>query len=56
MHKDERHDRDDILSGETASKPGFVRLNLSYLMDENTIDYILNAVIALTEDAQAVAA
>ncbi|MDP2582355.1 aminotransferase class V-fold PLP-dependent enzyme [Shimia thalassica] len=41
--------RDEILSGDTASKPGFVRLNLSYLMDDATIDYILNAVIELVQ-------
>lgn len=36
--------RADILAGDTKSKPGFVRLNLSYLMDDETVDFILEAV------------
>ncbi len=47
--------RADILAGDTKAKPGFVRLNLSYLMDDDTIRYILNAVTELltTELAEA---
>ncbi|SHK13978.1 Selenocysteine lyase/Cysteine desulfurase [Shimia gijangensis] len=47
--------RADILSGSTKSKPGFVRLNLSYLMDDATIAFILDAVTELvsTETAKA---
>ena len=48
--------RADILSGDTRSKPGFVRLNLSYLMDEDTVSYILNAVRELVEGDLAKAA
>lgn len=39
--------RKDILFGEGARKPGFVRLNLSVLMTDETVDYILNAVTEL---------
>ena len=41
--------RADILAGDTKSKPGFVRLNLSYLMDDETIAFILEAVRELVE-------
>ena len=36
--------RKDILHGGGTSKPGFVRLNLSVLMSDDTIDFILSAV------------
>ncbi|PSL20900.1 aminotransferase class V-fold PLP-dependent enzyme [Shimia abyssi] len=39
--------RDDILTGGGTSKPGFVRLNLSVLMSDETVDFILNAVTEL---------
>ncbi|MCP9484133.1 aminotransferase class V-fold PLP-dependent enzyme [Shimia sp. CNT1-13L.2] len=42
--------REDILAGDGKTKPGFVRLNLSYLMDDETMDYILNAVIELVAE------
>ena len=48
--------RSDILSGDTKSKPGFVRLNLSYLMDDATVDFILNAVRELVSQDIAAAA
>lgn len=48
--------RADILSGDTKSKPGFVRLNLSYLMDDDSIDFILDAVRELVADDLADAA
>ena len=41
--------RTDILSGPGASKPGFVRLNLSVLMQDETVDTILNAVADLAK-------
>jgi selenocysteine lyase/cysteine desulfurase len=43
------HIREDILHGPGASKPGFVRLNLSVLMAEETVDFILNAVAELAQ-------
>lgn len=48
--------RSDILSGSNKSKPGFVRLNLSYLMDDETVDFILKSVPALARDGDALAA
>ncbi|WP_299356745.1 aminotransferase class V-fold PLP-dependent enzyme [uncultured Shimia sp.] len=48
--------RADILSGDTKSKPGFVRLNLSYLMEDDTIDFILDAVRDLVSEGAAKAA
>lgn len=39
--------RADLLAGDDTGKPGFVRLNLSYLMDEATVLYILAAIPAL---------
>jgi len=41
--------RTEILAGDTSRKPGFVRLNLSVLMDDDTVDYILGSVAALTK-------
>jgi len=41
--------RDNIVSGDSSEKPGFVRLNLSVLMDDETIDFILNSVVELAE-------
>lgn len=40
-----------ILSGDEMSKPGFTRLNLSVLMSDDKVDYILNSVTALAEAA-----
>lgn len=39
--------RADILRGDCSSKPGFVRLNLSFLMQDATVDYILDAICEL---------
>ncbi len=36
--------RERLLKGDDRNKPGFVRLNLSYLMDDHTIEQILEAV------------
>ncbi|WP_372884640.1 aminotransferase class V-fold PLP-dependent enzyme [Shimia sp.] len=39
--------RAGILAGDSGAKPGFVRLNLSPLMEDSTVDYILSSVRAL---------
>jgi len=36
--------RAEILAGNLAHKPGWVRLNFSYLMSEKTVRYILDSV------------
>ncbi len=41
--------RTGILAGDTSEKPGFVRLNLSYLMSDETVDFILSAIPALLD-------
>lgn len=43
------HLRAEILAGDTRRKPGFVRLNFSYMMDEPTVRYILDSVMELAE-------
>lgn len=48
--------RHRLLSGQTDNKPGFVRLNLSVLMEAETVDYILDSVRWLTHNWQADAA
>ncbi|WP_146344248.1 aminotransferase class V-fold PLP-dependent enzyme [Phaeobacter marinintestinus] len=40
--------RDSILSGQTTEKPGWVRLNFSYMMDETTVRRIVDAVNQLS--------
>nr|WP_235953327.1 aminotransferase class V-fold PLP-dependent enzyme [Salipiger sp. PrR002] len=45
--------RDRILSGHELEKPGFVRLNLSVLMSEAEVDFILQSVATLSRDAVA---
>ncbi|TCK98993.1 selenocysteine lyase/cysteine desulfurase [Shimia isoporae] len=47
---DSRRIRDNIVLGDSSEKPGFVRLNLSVLMDEETVEYILTAVAELAEN------
>lgn len=42
--------RDDILFGDGARKPGFVRLNLSILMSDETVDFILSSVVELAQN------
>ncbi len=42
-----------ILSGQELEKPGFVRLNLSVLMSEAEVDFILQSVTTLSRDAVA---
>ena len=48
--------RADILSGDTKSKPGFVRLNFSVLMDDETVDFILKSIPDLASGTRAQAA
>jgi hypothetical protein len=36
-------------------KPGWVRLNFSYLMHEDTVNYIIDSVNALTSTAEDIA-
>ena len=43
--------RHEILSGDESHKPGFIRLNLSYLMDDDTVDFILSSVAELAVKA-----
>ena len=40
--------RDDLLVGDDSDKPGFVRLNLSYLMDEATIEAVFDGISQLS--------
>jgi selenocysteine lyase/cysteine desulfurase len=48
--------RASILAGDESVKPGFVRLNLSFLMDDDTVDYILRSVAELGRLAPKLAA
>jgi len=45
------HLRDEILSGNEIEKPGFVRLNLSALMSDDEVDFVLNSVRVLSQEA-----
>ncbi len=45
--------RGEILRGETIHKPGWVRLNFSYLMDDATVDYIIDSLARLASDVDA---
>lgn len=40
-----------ILSGSEMDKPGFVRLNLSPLMSEDKVQFILDSVVSIAQDA-----
>ncbi|MCP9319425.1 aminotransferase class V-fold PLP-dependent enzyme [Acetobacter persici] len=44
-----------IRAGQEIEKPGWVRLNFSVLMDDSKVDYILNAVNELAENAASLA-
>ncbi|WP_274425012.1 aminotransferase class V-fold PLP-dependent enzyme [Chelativorans sp. YIM 93263] len=44
--------RDAIRSGEEIRKPGWVRLNLSYLLSDQKADFIISAVDRLARDAE----
>ena len=43
----------EIARGEMVHKPGWVRLNFSYLMDQATVEYIIHSVGALARDVDA---
>jgi len=43
--------RQAILSGDEMRKPGFIRLNLSVLLSDKEVDFILDAVAQLAADA-----
>jgi len=43
--------RNAILAGHEIEKPGWIRLNFSYLMDDKTAAYIIDSVNMLTRDA-----
>ncbi|ABF64835.1 aminotransferase class V [Ruegeria sp. TM1040] len=45
----------DLLAGRELQKPGWVRLNFSYLMAEETVDYVIESVKALVLEAENVA-
>jgi selenocysteine lyase/cysteine desulfurase len=47
--------RDAILAGEEVAKPGWTRLNLSALMTDDKIDFILSSVAELAADPHPVA-
>ena len=47
--------RQAILSGDELAKPGFVRLNLSALMTDRKVDYILESLCKLAETAPVLA-
>jgi selenocysteine lyase/cysteine desulfurase len=48
--------RHKIRNGDESDKPGFIRLNLSYLMDESEVDFILRSVVELARSAAVLAA
>mgnify|MGYP001954780088 CR=1 FL=1 len=41
----------DLLKGKELRKPGWVRLNFSYLMDEDTVQFIIDSVNKLSEQS-----
>ncbi len=45
-----------LQAGHEMEKPGWVRFNLSYLMSDQTVDYILSSIVALAQTAPVVAA
>lgn len=52
-HAKSDHIRSEILAGHDITKPGWVRLNLSYMMDDKTVDYIIASVKDLAENFEA---
>jgi hypothetical protein len=42
--------RQALLSGDDSNKPGFVRFNLSYLMDQASIDAIFAGIEAVLQE------
>ncbi|MGB3177632.1 MAG: aminotransferase class V-fold PLP-dependent enzyme [Albidovulum sp.] len=45
--------RDQIMAGDELSKPGFIRLNLSYLLDDEEVEFILQSVSEIASDYEA---
>ncbi len=45
------HIRDAVLAGHEIEKPGWVRLNFSYLMDDETVRHVIESVDRLARDA-----
>lgn len=43
--------RQQVLGGDDAQKPGFVRFNLSFLMSDQEVDFILGAIAELAREA-----
>lgn len=43
--------RDAVLAGHEIEKPGWVRLNFSYLMDDDTVRHVIESVDQLARDA-----
>lgn len=43
--------RQAILSGDEIKKPGFTRLNLSILLSDDKVDFILRSIVAIAKDA-----
>ncbi len=54
-HADSDEIRLAIAEGDELRKPGFVRLNLSALLTDTKVDYVLNAVAALADEASELA-
>jgi selenocysteine lyase/cysteine desulfurase len=50
-HADSEEIRQAIAGGDELRKPGFVRLNLSALLTDAKVDYVLDAVAALAREA-----
>ncbi|MEX0971137.1 MAG: aminotransferase class V-fold PLP-dependent enzyme [Paracoccaceae bacterium] len=48
--------RQHILAGDLADKPGFIRLNFSVLMADETVDFILASIVRLSAAATEMAA
>ena len=42
-----------VLDGDEARKPGWVRLNFGYLMDDKTVDYIIENVVKIARELTA---
>jgi selenocysteine lyase/cysteine desulfurase len=43
--------RDEIIAGNELQKPGFTRLNFSFLLPDEKVNFILESVVRLSEDA-----
>ena len=46
----------DLLAGRQLQKPGWVRPNFSYLLEEATVDYVIESVARLVAEAEEIAA